>query len=163
MIGHMIALIAICVLSTVVRAQTPTVSLTGTWEIVSANDMRADGTINPLYGPSPSGVLMFDSAGRYSLQLCAAGRPKYAAGDRQKGTPEEYRAVATGCNPHWGTYILDETSHTIVFRIEHALFTNWEGTEQKRRYALNGDQLSYQVPNAATAANNPVIVWRRLK
>lgn len=135
--------------------------LVGTWTIESANDERADGSKVPLYGPEPSGLLIFTQEGRYSVQICAAGRPPFAAKDRLKGTPEEYQAAVRGCNPHWGTYVVNAQDKTIVFHIEHALYTNWESTQQARKFVLEGDALRYGVPNPAVAAANPIIVWKR--
>lgn len=137
--------------------------LTGTWTIVSVYDERPDGTKVPLYGEHPDGLLMFDAHGRYSLQLCATDRPKFAANDRAKGTDDEDRAAVKGCNPHWGLYSLDQKNKIIVFKIEHALFANWEGTEQKRKFTLTGDELKYNVPNPATAAVNAVVIWKRAR
>jgi hypothetical protein len=135
----------------------------GTWTIVSINDVRPDGSKHPVFGSSLEGMLIFDAAGRYSMQLCESGRPKFAAGDRYKGTPEENAAAVHGCNPHWGRYAVNQADQTIVFKIDHALFKNWEGTEQKRSFTLTGDELSYRIPNPSEKGVNPVVVWKRLK
>lgn len=137
--------------------------LVGTWTIVSVDDLRPDGSRVPLFGPKPQGVLMFDTNGRYSLQLCSAGRARFASGNRSKGTPEENRAAVQGCNPHWGRYSVNETDRTILFRIDHAMFSNWEGTEQRRSFTLTAGELKYSVPNPTITGANPVVVWKRLK
>ncbi len=135
--------------------------LVGTWMIVSVNNERADGTKVPLFGPEPQGMLTFDAKGRYSLQLCSSGRPKFAANDRAKGTPEEYKAAIIGCNPHWGRYAIDEASKIITFKIDHATYANWEGTEQKRSFTLANGVLTYHVPNPETTGANAVVTWKR--
>jgi hypothetical protein len=137
--------------------------LLGTWTIVSVDDVRPDGSKNPLFGPNPQGMLMFDADGHYSLQLCAAGRVKFASNNRVKGTSEENQAAVHGCNPHWGRYAVNETDRTILFQIDHAMFPNWEGTEQKRSFTLAANQLKYSVPNPAITRANPVVVWKRAK
>jgi hypothetical protein len=135
----------------------------GSWTIVSINDVRPDGSKHPVFASSLEGMLIFDADGRYSMQLCESGRPKFAAGDRYKGTPEENAAAVRGCNPHWGRYSVNQADHTIVFKIDHALFKNWEGTEQKRSFTLAGDELTYTIPNPSEKGVNPVVVWKRLK
>jgi hypothetical protein len=135
----------------------------GTWTIVSINDVRPDGSKHPVFSSSLEGMLMFDAGGHYSSQLCVSGRPKFAAGDRYKGTPEENAAAVHGCNPHWGRYLVNQADQTIVFKIDHALFTNWEGTEQKRSFTIVGDELTYRIPNPSEKGVNPVVVWRRLR
>ena len=93
-----------------------------------------DGSRVHLYGPSPSGLLMFDAGGRYGLQIVSAGRPAFAANDKGRGTADEYQAAVQGSNAHFGTYAVDQAEGTITFRIEHASFPNWEGTEQTRAF-----------------------------
>jgi hypothetical protein len=48
-----------------------------------------------------------------------------------------------------------------VFKIEHAMFPNWEGVEQKRAFTIKGE-LTYKVPAASTGGTSEV-VWRRVK
>jgi hypothetical protein len=137
--------------------------LVGTWTIVSIDDVRPDGSKRAIFGSSLEGVLIFDAGGRYSLQLCESDRPKFAANDRTKGTPEENQAAVKGCNPHWGRYSVSLGDKTISFKIDHALFKNWEGTEQKRSFTLVGDELTYSIPNPSENGVNPVVVWKRAK
>lgn len=136
--------------------------LVGSWTLVYVNDERAEGPALPLFGPRPAGILMFDNAGNYSLQVCASGRPKFAAGNRLLGTTEEYRAAASACNTHWGRYAVKEREGVIVFNIEHALFPNWEGTTQSRPFRLMNGLLRYQVTRPSIEAENPIVVWRRM-
>jgi hypothetical protein len=67
-----------------------------------------------------------------------------------------------GCNPHWGKYSVDEKDHALIFHIEHAMYPNWQGIEQKRSFTNNGDELKYGVP-AASAGGTAEVVWRRAK
>ena len=137
--------------------------LVGTWTLVSVDNVRPDGSKVPLFGPSPQGILMFDANGRYSAQVCSTGRPKFASNDRMKGTPEENQAAVHECNPHWGRYSVNTADHVILFQIDHATYTNWEDTEQKRSFTLTSDELKYTVPNPSATGANPVVVWKRAK
>ena len=136
--------------------------LAGTWRLVLVDNVLPDGSRVQLYGPNPQGMLVFDGAGRYSLQIVSAGRPRFASNDKGRGTPEEYRAAVQGSNSHFGRYSVDQATHTITFSIEHASFPNWEGTEQKRSFSVTGDRLRYTVP-APTTGNGAVgeVEWRR--
>jgi Lipocalin-like domain len=133
--------------------------LVGTWSVVSSENTLPDGKKVLPFGPNPVGVLTFDSDGRYSLQICIPDRPKFA-GNRASGTPEENKAAVQGCNPHWGRYTVADGA--IIFKIEHALYTNWEGTEQKRPFTISGDNLTYKVPEASTGGT-ATLVWTRAK
>lgn len=151
----------VLVLLTCAAAAQQSNPLVGTWTLVSVNDERPDGSKLKIYGEAPSGLLIFDAQNRYSLQLCSNDRPKYASKDRLKGTPEEYKAAAIGCNPHWGRYTLDAAKGVIVFKIDHAIFGNWEGTEQNRSFKLGDGLLTYAVPNPPSGGANPVVTWKR--
>lgn len=134
--------------------------LVGTWTVVSNDTTRPDGTRMQPFGAQPVGILTFEPEGRYTLQICSPGRPKFASDNRMQGTPDEYKAAVHGCNPHWGRYSVD--AGNIVFKIEHAMFPNWEGVEQRRPFTIKGDELTYTVPTASTGGT-AVLVWRRAK
>lgn len=138
-------------------------SLVGTWSVVLVDNILPDGTRVPLYGPHPDGLLMFDDAGHYSLQLLRAERVPFAANDKSKGTPAELKAAVEGSNAHFGRYSVDPDGHTITFRIEHASFPNWDGTVQVRRFTLVGDRLTYVVPSPTTDRSaTGEVAWQRL-
>ncbi|SRR6266571_4588535 len=86
---------------------------------------------------------------------------KFAANNRMQGTLEENKAAVQSANPHWGRYSVDEADGTILFKIEHAFFPNWEGTEQKRPFTLNGDHLTWIA--AASTGGKAELVWRRAR
>jgi hypothetical protein len=53
------------------------------------------------------GNLIFTDT-NYAIQILKANRPKIVANDKDKATPEEYKALVQGNNSHFGTYILDQ-------------------------------------------------------
>src|SRR4051812_48576303 len=70
--------------------------IVGSWTPLLVDDVDADGTRSPIYGPNPKGMLMFSPDGRYSLQIMRDIRPKFAANSRLKGTADENKAVIGG-------------------------------------------------------------------
>ena len=157
--------LAILLASTLVAApesdaSTPT--LTGTWTLVAADDLKPDGTRVPAYGPNPQGLLIIEKDGRYSLQIYRSDRAKFASGNKREGTPEEYQAATLAMSTHYGTCAVDFKTGTLIFHIERAGFANWDGTDQKRPFELKGDELSYRVP-ATTDGTVPISVWRRMR
>ena len=147
-------------LATAVSAAEP--SLAGTWTLVAADDLHADGARTHGYGEAPKGRLIVDDQGRYSLQIFKAERAKFAQGDKRKGTAAEFESAVLGSSTHYGTVAVDAAAHVLTFRIDGASYPNWEGTEQKRRYELKDDELSYQVP-AAPDGTIPISVWKRVR
>jgi hypothetical protein len=138
--------------------------LAGTWVLTGAPEIRPDGTTGFPYGTDPKGLLVVDATGRYSLQIFRADRARFASSDKRQGTPEEYRSASLGMSSHFGRCFIDSASGRLIFRIEHASFPNWDGTEQKREYQLAGDELTYRVPASATG-NGTIAVssWRRVR
>src|ERR1700687_1991140 len=61
------------------------------------------------YGPNPKGSLIFESNGRFSLQLMRSDLPKYASNNRTQGTPAEYKATVEGSLSYFGTYSVSGT------------------------------------------------------
>jgi hypothetical protein len=137
-------------------------SLAGTWTLVAADDLHPDGSRTHGYGEAPKGRLIIDATGRYSLQIFKSERTRFALGDKRKGSPAEYESAVLGSSTHFGTVSADEATHVLTFSIDSASYPNWEGTVQKRKYALVGDELSYQVP-ATTDGTVPISVWKRAK
>jgi hypothetical protein len=122
----------------------------GTWTLTFVDNVSPNGSRVQLYGPHPHGITTFDGEGRYSLQIMSDGRPKFAANDKSKGTPEEYKAAIQGINCHFGRYSVNEGSQAITLRVEHATYPNWEGIELILPFKIAGDQLVLTIPRPAT-------------
>lgn len=138
-----------------------TASLVGTWMLVAADVLRPDGTRARDYGDDPKGVLFIDSSGRYSVQIYDSSRPRFAAGDKAKATPDEYRAAVMGSSTHFGIISVDAANNVFVLTPERSSYPNQEGTPQQRAYELHGNELSYKVA-ARPDGSIPISVWRRL-
>lgn len=140
----------------------PGAALLGDWVLLRVDNLKPDGTRVPLYGDHPAGLLTFLPDGTYAIQIFRADRPRFASGDKARGTEAEYRAAGQGCNAHFGRYEADPAGGTLTFRIAHASFPNWEGTVQVRPYRLEGDRLVYTVPAPTSGgAVTGEVVWRR--
>ncbi|KLU26398.1 lipocalin-like domain protein [Caballeronia mineralivorans PML1(12)] len=162
LIGMLFSAGALSAAITSADAAVTATSLTGAWTLLAADVQHGDGTRTPDYGAAPRGLLVIDAQGHYSLQIFKSERPRFASGDKQSGTPAEYKAAVMGSSTHFGTISVDSTGGTLTFHIEHASFPNWEGEEQKRNFELKDDELSYRVvprPNGDV----PISVWQRLK
>ena len=138
--------------------------IAGTFLLIAVDNILPDGSRVHLYGDAPQGLLMLDTMGHYALQIFSQGRPKFAAGDKSKGTDAENREAVKGSNAHFGTYNIDIPTHSIIFNIEHASFPNWEGTRQKRPFTLVGDILKYTVPVPTTGGTaTGEVEWKRVE
>lgn len=165
-------MVCLCVISLPARALTEQDAdpqaqaqkrLTGTWALVEAPEIRADGSRADTFGANPKGLLVIDDTGRYSLQIYKSNRSKYSSGDVKKATEDELRAAALSHSTHFGRCFIDVEKNVLVFRIEQAANVNWNGTEQSRQFELKGDMLSYRVPATANSSGTTTIsVWKKI-
>ncbi|KLU22408.1 lipocalin-like domain protein [Caballeronia mineralivorans PML1(12)] len=149
--------------SSACAAGAQTLSLRGTWVMTAAYEVTANGTRTMNFGEHPEGLLMVDQEGRYSLQIFRPNRPKFASGDKTRGTPGEYREAVLGSSTHTGNVVIDPVRNKLIFRIDTASYPNWEGDEQVRDYTYKDNILTYSVP--ASASGNGTVaysVWRHM-
>ncbi len=136
----------------------------GTWTLVSIHYVHPDGSKVEPFGSDAKGMLVFDGTGRFSTQIMAADRPKFASNNRMLGTPEENKAAAQGVVAYFGTYTVSEADRIVTLHIERSSFPNWDGTDQKRSFSFTGDELRY---TAASSSANPAeaaqLVWKRAR
>ena len=134
--------------------------LVGTWTLASAT-IRSGEVKMDMFGPDPSGTLMFGRDGHYALIFLRRDLPKLTSNNRLSQTVEESRDITKGSIAHFGTYAVDETGKFLVLRIESSTFPNWAGAEQRRPFSLSGDELTYISPGSSGVATE--IVLRRAK
>src|SRR5262245_41462296 len=160
MITRLLVLASLLAVTTPALAQTP--SIVGTWALIGAEKLLADGTRVPDYGTNPHGQAIFTADGHYSVQIYRAERAKFASGDKFQGTPEEYREVSLGMSTHFGRYTVDPAKGTITFRIDRSSVPNQDDATAVRMFELKGDELSWRVA-ARADGSIPVTVLRRVK
>jgi len=136
--------------------------LTGTWTLVSNDNVAPDGTKRQLYGPNPKGILILDASGRYAQIYVRPDIPKFKVDNRQQGTPEENQAVVHGTTAQFGTWSVDEGSKTLIVHIEGSMFPNQAGTDSKRSVTLAGDDLKVSNPTPGSGGRSDS-VWKRAK
>ena len=138
--------------------------LVETWTLLLADDVKADGTQMPDFGPNPMGTLIFTPDGHYSLQIMRAGRPAFASNNFMSGTPAENKAATSGVISHFGAYVADDRDKSFTFRVEGSSFPNWEGTRQKRSIAaLTDEVLEYTFPTPTNRAERTETIWKKVK
>jgi hypothetical protein len=134
--------------------------LTGTWTIISNDNVAADGTKRQLFGANPKGVLVLAANGQYTQIIVSPDVPKFKINNRLEGTAEENKAAVHGTTATFGTWSVDEASKTVTVRNEGGMFPNQTGTETKRSVTVTGDQLKVSNPGPA-AGGRSESVWKR--
>ena len=135
--------------------------LIGHWTLVSSKNEQ-DGKTTEGFGPNPKGLLIFDRSGRYAILQFRSDLPKFASNSRDKGTPEENKAVVLGSSAHFGTYSVNEKEGSYSVRPEAATFPNWVGADQKRFFSISKDELKITNPSGSRGGTTTQI-WKRLR
>ncbi len=136
--------------------------MTGAWTLVSIAGGEGEKKVEP-YGPSPKGSMFLAPSGQFSVSIVKAGIAKFAVNNREQGTADENKAVVQGSLAYFGTYSVDEAGKAINVRIEGSTFPNFEGTDQKRLYSIDGDTLTLSNPTPSAGGVTLVQVWKRAK
>lgn len=103
----------------------------GTWKLVSACAVdETDAYLRDVYGPSPSGILVYGADGRVTMLLTDGGR-KNLDGDRQSAPMEQRAAAFFSCSGYSGLYSFNGVE--VTHHIDIATYPNWVGTDLVRR------------------------------
>ena len=165
-LGITMLVVALLPESAVTQQKSLKEQLLGTWILVSYEATRPDGSKALMFGANPKGIALFDAGGQYVISVMRSDRAKYANNDvaqffAQGGTAEENKAAAQGTMTYFGTYSVSEADGTIAIHIEASSFPNWNGADQKRIFAITGDQLTLTV--RGPTGGRADVVWRRGK
>ena len=114
----------------------------GTWRLVSATS---------------TGLMYYDALGNMAAQVMPTrARPKYAGA---QPTPDEAKEAITGYLAYFGTYTVDERTHTIAHHRKANINPGQVGDDAVRRYEFAaGDRV---ILTPVDSGNQ--IVWARAK
>ncbi len=136
----------------------------GAWKLISNEYLSQDGVNTYPLGREAIGLIMYDSQGNMSAQLMNAKRPRFAADDWLKGTPEEIKAAFEGMRCYFGTYDVDEAKKKVVHHVHGHSFPNGVGTDNVRYYEFSGNNLILKTVPIKMRGKDVVgrLVWERL-
>jgi hypothetical protein len=150
-------------LSAVASAQPGTRGrLLGVWKLRSCVRTFKDGRTEHPFGEQPVGRIEYDKAGRMSALLMRPGRRSTLPPgvELDKATNEELRDAVTGFVSYFGTFDIDEATHTVVHHIEASLSPSWVGTDLKRSFHFDAGRLILTRP-APDGSSSDELVWER--
>lgn len=148
----------------VAQAKSARELLVGSWTLVSADNVRADGSKVPVFGPDTRGTMIFTPDGRFALVQMRADLPRIAANSRDQATPEEYKAIVSGSIAYYGSYSVNEADgRTIELKLEGSTYANLLSGEQRRIVdRLTADELTFTNPRNP-AGNTLEVAWKRIR
>jgi len=122
----------------------------------------ADGTVrpDPDLGVRPSGYLMFDANARQMCTVVNNGdRARWE--DAAHPTDAEVRAIWQQTVAYCAIWTVDSSRHELVYRIGANMSPNTIGTERRRRFTLEGDQLILYPTPLPAGVVEWAVEWRR--
>ena len=137
--------------------------LVGTWELVSFETRLSSGDVRYPLGPQPLGRIIYDAQGNMAVTVCSAERESLKSPDKIRATAAEKVTAFDSFDAYFGTYTVDTEREIVTHHLDGALFPNWSGTDQERRYSFNGKQLELSTAPIAYGGDTAVavLVWER--
>ena len=148
----------------VIPARDSQESLVGTWRLISQESRETRGSVTFPFGQTPLGSPMYARGGTVSVHLMRADLPRFASGDRMRGSDAEVRAVVEGSASYYGTYTVNPSTHCVTHHIIGSSFPNWNGTDQVRCYRIEGRKLTLTSAPFTLGGQmvTSVLIWERV-
>ena len=136
---------------------TDTNSPVGTWKLISWQVIVDNGPPQDVFGSHPKGFLILTTEGRLIVLTTAEDR-KPGMGDQQRA------ALHKSMVAYSGKYRIEGSD--LVTAVDLSWNEEWNGTEQRRHFRIDGDKLFIETAPAPSILNKTDfrrIVWERAK
>ena len=123
-------------------------TLQGTWKLVAAEDLRADGTVARYpWGRRPIGAIVVEGGSCY-VQIMSGDVPTFSAAG--SSVNEQMKASLLGSYiAYTGPCTFDDAAGTTTMKVEAAWRPDYVGTSQTRLYRFEGNRMLYgPAPNS---------------
>ncbi|HEV2162450.1 MAG TPA: lipocalin-like domain-containing protein [Stellaceae bacterium] len=144
-------------------AQTKSIKqqIVGTWEFVSVEITKPDGSRVQPFGDKPNGIAVFERDGHFVIAVTRPGMPKYASNSRLTGTADENQAAVRGSLSQFGTYTINQADHSLMLHVTGSSYPNIVGVDRKFIVtAVTKTELKWTIP-AATTGGSAMTVLKR--
>ena len=140
------------------------VSLPGTWELLSRIDVAESGErrVEPSLGSDPVALLIYDRAGHFAVQFMKRDRSDAGAPEVASVGSNNSRAIG-GYDAYFGTYTVDDATNMVTQRLLASLARENVGLLLSREMTVTGDQLVIGLQTVVQG--EPVtrtLTWRRV-
>jgi hypothetical protein len=153
----MATMLALLTLLLATASQTDTIQ--GRWKLLSAEDVRADGTVARYpWGRNPVGRIVVDGGYCY-IQIMSGDVPTFVTG---KPTGEQMTAMLLSSYiAYSGACTINQTEGSVTLKVDSAWRPDYVGTEQKRFFTFDNGKLMFG-PAPGSMRSNGESLTRRL-
>jgi len=137
-------------------------NVAGCWNLISGY-LDNHGTRIDILGAHPNGMLILTEDLHFTVIVNNPDIPKFASGDRSKGTPEEYKTAVTNSLGVYGTYTIDENGDFLEQHVLGSTFRDMNGSSRGRNELTEKVEGNRMIENLKIAEGATItIVWQRV-
>jgi hypothetical protein len=131
----------------------------GTWTLVSAETVKADGSRSFPFGATPKGILILTGGGHFALINVSSDRPSVVSNDRMTPTNDE-QAITQVSLAAFGSFKVDEVLDVLEEHVDASTSPNESGKIQNPLLRLiSADELSW---TDSTGAATTKLIFKRV-
>ena len=133
-------------------------TIQGRWKLLSAEDIRADGTVARLpWGRQPVGSIVVDGGYCY-VQIMSGDVPSFTNG---KPMGEQMTAALLSTYiAYSGACTINDTEGSVTLKVDSAWRPDYVGTEQKRFFKFDNGKLIFGPAQGSMKANGEALTRR---
>ena len=132
----------------------------GSWSLVSFEHVLPSGEVLRPFGDSPTGLIVYQTNGRMSVQIAVGGRKKLACEDPFQASPQEAAEAWRTYFGYWGSFVVNPENRVVVHHVEGSSFCNWIGTEQVRYFRF--DEGNRLILESQSTSGHSIVTWQRM-
>ena len=144
--------------------------LVGAWRLVRIDVRGAHGDeIDPFYGAASEGLLIYDRAGWFSVQILSRPRPALGVPVRRPSPPPSdatsiaKEAALDSYYAYYGTWTFDDETSTVTHHATGALYPDEEHATYAQRVQVDGVQMTFtRTQGAPPAQTVQTKIWERV-
>lgn len=142
------------------------VSLPGTWQLLSRIDRTAAGErrIDPSLGEDPIALLIYDRSGHFAAQFMKRDRTATVEEASPAAAASNNSRARGGYDAYFGAYSVDDAAGNVTQQLLGALSPENVGHVLTRAMTVDGDTLTIQLQTNAMdgEAVTRTLVWQRV-
>jgi hypothetical protein len=142
----------------------------GAWRLVGIYYSGPNGALaDPVFGPDPQGIIIYDQSGWMSVQIVTANRPaigKPATRTSRVVTPDDAKLAAVAFDTYYayfGTWDYNADTSVITHHLNSSLLPYETGLEYRREVTFDGVHLKLIARSQETGEErHRTLVWTRV-
>ena len=137
--------------------------LVGTWRLVSFEMRDEDDNVTYPYGPDAVGYILYSDDGYMAVEMMAAHRAHFAAGDTLGGTDAERAQAAATYRSYCAQW--EFLGDRVLHHFRASLYPNRTDTVEERYVDYHGNRmtLSTAPQHSAGKPRRNFLVWERVE